>query len=139
MAEYIRWVQRLNNFEKALITLSDDIKLAEKRELSNIEKRGLIQAFEYSYELSWKVIKDFYQNQGEEIQGSKDAFRLAFNRGLVEQGITLMETIKSRQLTVHTYNEGTADEIYLDIVNKYYDSFAELLNSLKKEKSKRGL
>ena len=56
----VRWVQRLNHYKKALNSLYEDIQLAAERELSKIEKRGLIQAFEYTYELSWNSIKDFW-------------------------------------------------------------------------------
>jgi len=56
----IRWIQRFNNYKKALKTLESDIELFKTRELLDIEKRGVIQAFEYTYELAWNVIKDFY-------------------------------------------------------------------------------
>ena len=135
----IRWIQRLDNYNKALKSLLNDIELSKERELSDIEQRGLIQAFEYTYELSWNVIKDFYQSVGEvEIQGSRDAFKIAFNRGLVLNK-DLMETVKSRQLTSHTYNEETASGIYHDVVKKYYDAFKELADSLEKQKELRDL
>ncbi|VAX37106.1 Protein of unknown function DUF86, Caur_2869 group [hydrothermal vent metagenome] len=135
----IRWTQRLNQYNKALKSLLKDIELAAERTLSDIEQRGLIQAFEYTYELSWNVIKDFYQSIGEtEIQGSKDAFRLAFKRGLVSN-TSLIETVKSRQLTSHTYNEETANEIYCDVVNKYHEAFQELADNLQKQKEIRCL
>jgi len=135
----IRWLQRLDNYNKALNSLFQDVELARERKLSEIERRGLIQAFEYTYELSWNTIKDFYESIGETgIQGSKDAFRMAFNRGLVSNK-DLIETVKSRQLTIHTYNEETANKILSDVVNKYYDAFKELADSLQKQKEKRDL
>ncbi len=139
MKQDIRWVQRLNNYEKALNSLLKDIELATERNLSDIEQRGLIQAFEYTYELSWKTIKDFYQSIGQaDIYGSKDAFRMAFNGGLVANEV-LMKTVKSRQLTSHSYNEETANLIYKDVINEYYDAFRELADSLQKQKQKRNL
>ena len=139
MIQDIRWIQRLEKYIKALKSLSGDIELAKKRELSDIEQRGLIQAFEYTYELAWNTIKDFYLSIGETgIQGSKDAFRIAFNRGLVENH-NLIKTVKSRQITSHSYNEETAEEIYQDVLNKYHDAFKELEHSLLQEKIKRGL
>ena len=139
MEEVIRWIQRFDKYKKAFSSLSADIKLAEKRKLSDIEQRGLIQAFEYTYELAWNTIKDFYQSIGEtEIQGSRDAYRIAFNRKLVSNS-TLIETVRSRQLTSHTYNKETAEEIFNDIKNKYYDAFKELFTSLEKQKEMRNL
>jgi len=135
----IRWIQRLNNFNKALENLGNDIELATSRELSDIERRGLIQAFEFTYELSWNVIKDFYQELGEtNIQGSRDAFKIAFQRGLVSSEV-LVQTIASRQKTSHSYDEETAKMIYHEIVDKYYDAFKELADSLEKQKAQRGL
>ena len=105
----IRWMQRLENFCKALGQLS---KFIEKKELSELEEQGLIQAFEYTYELAWSTIKDFYENQGETgIQGSRDAIRLAYRRQLITDGDVWMRMIQSRTLTSHTYNEETARQI----------------------------
>ena len=137
--EDIRWLQRLENYQKAFDSLTSDVELATQRDLTDIEKRGLIQAFEYTYELAWNVIKDFYQAVGEtNIHGSRDAFRTAFNKGLVKNDV-LIKTIKSRQLTVHTYNEKAASEIFHDVVNEYYDAFKELLDRLHQQKQLRNL
>ena len=73
-AKDIRWVQRFDNFCKALDQLT---KFIEKGALSELEQLGLIQSFEYNYELAWNTIKDFYENQGEiGNQGSRDAIKL---------------------------------------------------------------
>ncbi len=65
--------------------LDNSLNSSKKKELNELEKQGLIQAFEYTYELAWNTIKDYFENQGETgIHGSRDAFRLAFRRGLVE-------------------------------------------------------
>jgi len=77
----IRWYQRVNNFDLALKELTEAVELSQQRALSKLEEQGLIQAFEYNYELAWNCLKDFYEYQGEEgIQGSRDAIRLAFAR-----------------------------------------------------------
>ena len=135
--EEIRWIQRFNNFSKALIQLT---KFIEKGELNELEEQGLIQSFEYNYELSWNTIKDFYEYQAEtDIQGSRDAIRLAFKRGLIEDGETWMKMIDSRNLTIHTYNEGTASEIVKEILENYYKMFIKLQKKLKEfeEKEKK--
>ena len=126
MKEDIRWIQRFTNFSKALGQLS---KFVEKGELNELEKQGLIQAFEYTYELAWNTIKDYFEDQGEtEIYGSRDAFRLAFRRGLIENGKAWMDMIKSRTLTTHTYNETIADAIAAAILDTYYSEFLTLQN-----------
>jgi nucleotidyltransferase substrate binding protein (TIGR01987 family) len=109
----IRWVQRFENFCRALYRLS---KFINKGQLSELEEQGLIQAFEYTYELAWNTIKDFYEHQGETgIQGSRDAIRLAFRRKLIAHGDVWMRMIQSRALTSLTYNEDTAQDIRSDL------------------------
>ena len=125
----VRWIQRFSNFNKALNQLS---RFIDKGELNELEKQGLIQSFEYCYELAWNTIKDFYESQEEMgIQGSRDAIRLAFRRGLIENGEIWMDMIKSRALTAHTYNEDVAEEIGRAIFNQY---FPEFLNFRKRVK-----
>lgn len=120
----VRWVQRFSNYKKAMLQLK---KFIVKGELNELEEQGLIQSFEYTYELAWNVIKDYYQNQGViNLQGSRDAFRMAFNRGLILEGEIWMKMIESRIQSSHTYNEEVAAEIAEAIVNKYYDQFVEL-------------
>ncbi len=126
--EDIRWVQRFSNYNKALAQLK---RFFAKKELNELEEQGLIKAFEYTYELAWNTIKDFYEDQGETgIQGSKDAVRLAFKRGLIGEGESWMEMIENRKLTVHTYNEATATEVVNLIKKKYFDLFINLQDSL---------
>jgi hypothetical protein len=56
----IRWQQRLQNFQAAFNELDEAVALSNTRELSKLEEQGLIQAFEYTYELAWNTVKDFY-------------------------------------------------------------------------------
>ncbi len=87
----------------------------------------MIQSFEYNYELAWNTLKDYFEAQGEtNILGSRDAFRLAYKRGLIENGETWMQMITSRTLTSHTYNEDTAEKIAKDTETIYYDEFVKL-------------
>ena len=127
----VRWIQRFANYSKALLQLE---KFIEKgKGLNDLEKQGMIQAFEYNFELAWNLIKDYYEYQGAtEIQGSRDAFRLAFNRGLITDGENWMKMIESRTKTSHTYNEETADEIASAILNKYFELFETLHQSMEK-------
>ncbi|MBD2189124.1 nucleotidyltransferase substrate binding protein [Pseudanabaena mucicola] len=124
MQNDIRWKQRFDNYQKALVQLT---KFIEKGELSELEEQGIIKAFEYTYELAWKVIKDYYEEQGEvSIQGSRDALRLAFQRGLITDGDNWMKMIKSRIASVHTYNLEVAQQINKDIHDVYFQLFIEL-------------
>ncbi|HDR52379.1 MAG TPA: DUF86 domain-containing protein [Mariniphaga anaerophila] len=127
----IRWHQRFSNFKKALKQLEKAIHIFEERELSELEKQGLIQAFEFTHELAWNVIKDFFEYQGNtSIFGSRDATREAFNKGLIDNGEAWMDMIKSRNKSSHTYNEEVAEEIVFQITETYYPLFREFFNEM---------
>ncbi len=124
MNEDIRWKQRFSNYKKALVQLT---KFIDKGELNELEQQGLIQAFEYTHELAWNVLKDYLQDQGiQNITGSKDSVRAAFKVGLIEDGESWMDMIKDRNQTVHTYNEATAEAIITNIQTRFFALFVEL-------------
>lgn len=125
----VRWQQRFSNYQKALLQLREFI---DKKNLSKLEQQGLIKSFEYTYELAWNTMKDFYEAQGEtNIQGSKDAIRLAFKRGLIKDGETWMNMVQSRIETAHTYNEDTALKVTRSIFNDYFPLFVKFESDLK--------
>jgi nucleotidyltransferase substrate binding protein (TIGR01987 family) len=137
----IRWEQRFSNYRKALKKLTEAVnyikKDIEEKEidsesesvdeiLEEIIKEGLIQRFEYTYEMAWNVMKDYAFYQGNsEISGSRDALRFAFSSNLISNGDLWMDMIISRIKTSHTYNEETAEEIYIKILNEYHSLFLE--------------
>lgn len=122
----IRWKQRLSNYNKALKQLGDGIELSQQRDLSDLEKQGLIQAFEFTHELAWNVIKDYFVYQGNTaITGSRDAAREAFEKGLIDDGEGWMDMIISRNRSSHTYNQATADTITEKIIDSYFNLFRE--------------
>ena len=112
----IRWVQRYSNFRKALAKMSEAIDIvAEKYEwqdsIDELLKEGLIQRFEYTHELAWKVMKDYDEYQGyNNIRGSRDAIRLALQIGIIEDK-EWIETIEDRNLTSHNYDEEVAEDV----------------------------
>jgi len=123
-ADDIRWKQRFNNFQRAYRQLSDAVALGKQRQLSQLEKQGLIQAFEFTQELAWNVMKDYFEYQGNTaITGSRDAIREAFLRGLIEDGEGWMETIKSRNRASHTYDENTANQLAELVSTRYLSLF----------------
>ena len=131
----IRWVQRFSNFKKAFVKLDS---AAKKSSRSELEQEGLIQRFEYTYELAWSTLKDFFEYQGyTEISGSRDAFKLAFERGLIQDGKEWMKMIENRQRTSHTYNQETADDIAELIIDSYVSKFGDLIKVLESEVQKQ--
>ena len=123
----VRWKQRFDNYQKAFRTLVAAVTLARSRVLSDLEAQGMIHGFEFTHELAWCVLKDYLENKGfTEIIGSRDATRLAFKNGLIEDGEVWMDMIKARNQTSHTYNESIADQITSDIVGRFYPAFEKM-------------
>ena len=130
-AKDVRWLQRLSNFSKALAQLDEAMELMQLRQLSRLEKQGVIQAFEYSYELAWNTLKDFLLWQGiEGIIGSRDTIREAFSQGLIEEGQGWMNMLADRNRTSHTYNEETAEAILSNISQQHHALLKALENVL---------
>ena len=120
----IRWKQRFNSFKKAFDQLERGVILSKERTLNELEEQGMIQAFEYTHELAWKTLKDFLEEKGNnELFGSKDTTRLAFKLEIIDNGEIWMDMINSRNLTSLTYNENTAQEVIVDIKDRYFAEF----------------
>ena len=127
----IRWQQRFANFRKALARLAEAIALRQQRGLTELERQGLIQAFEFTHELAWNTLKDIAEFQGATgLLGSRDATLYAFKSGLIEDGENWMQMIESRNLSTHTYNESVAQEVESRIANSYFELFRRLATRL---------
>ncbi|GAB3322195.1 nucleotidyltransferase substrate binding protein [Haliea atlantica] len=131
MDDDIRWQQRLANYQRALGNLTEAVELSRERELFNLEKQGLIQAFEFTHELACNCLRDYLRYQGEQnLMGSRDATRRAFAVGLITDGEQWMDMIANRNRTSHTYNESTARQIAEAITERYHVLFCQLAERL---------
>lgn len=129
----IRWKQRFQNFQKALDQLTEAVELYQNRQLSNIEKQGFVKAFEFTHELAWKVMKDYFIYQGNTtIMGSRDATREAFQNHLINDGDNWMEMIKARNKAVHTYDEAVVNEIIQKVSDAYHALFIKFKKRMKR-------
>jgi nucleotidyltransferase substrate binding protein (TIGR01987 family) len=132
MTHDIRWHQRFSNYTKAMQNLSEAVALAGQRPLSNLEQQGLIQAFEFTHELAWNVLKDFLEFKGiSGLIGSRDASRSAFKNGWVTDGEAWMDMIKARNQTSHTYNVEVANDVAQSILSRFYPAFVALSQTLR--------
>ncbi len=123
----IRWMQRFQNYRQALKRLSEAVALSRQRALSELEQQGLIQAFEFTHELAWNVLKDYLEAQGfVELIGSKNATRQAFKNGLLDEGEAWMDMIQARNLTSHTYQDKIAEDIVKDILGRFYPALVAM-------------
>ena len=129
-----RWEQRLDSYHKALARLAEIVGASKKRMLNEFERDGLVQRFEFTHELSWKLMKAYAEYQGfDGIGGSRDATRKAFEMSLISDGQSWMDMIKSRNETSHNYDGSMADDVVDSIINRFYPLLADFyqkMNSL---------
>lgn len=131
MEQDVRWKQRFSNFGRALSQLKQGIE-DYPEDSEAIIKEGVIQRFEFTHELAWKVLKDYLEYEGQQnITGSRSATRRAFNLGLIEDGQAWMDMIESRNKTVHTYQETVLELEYGKVRGVYYPCFALFLEKMK--------
>lgn len=129
--EDTRWLQRLQNFRKAQTQLDEAMALMQARDLSKLEKQGIIQAFEYTYELGWNTLKDYLVWQGiTGIVGSRDTIREGFSGGLLVDGQGWMDMLIDRNRTSHTYNEELAESILQNIQQRHHPLLKALEETL---------
>jgi nucleotidyltransferase substrate binding protein (TIGR01987 family) len=138
-----RWEQRFSNFSMAMEKLQQSVEFisrsskidefgGDNQVLDEMIKEGLIQRFEYTHELAWNVMKDYAEFQGNAtIGGSRDASREALQLKIITNGDVWMDMIKSRNKTSHTYNQETADEIFIKILKEYYPALEEFRVKMK--------
>jgi len=127
----IRWHQRFNSFNKAFNQLE---RFVAVEELNEMEEQGLIKAFEYTYELSWKTLQDMLKEKGyNDILGPRPVIEQSFHDGYITKGKEWLRMNASRNLTSHTYDKETAEEIVKAIRDEYFDLFRELQARLEKE------
>jgi nucleotidyltransferase substrate binding protein (TIGR01987 family) len=132
----IRWIQRFNNFKKALAKLGAVADEKQVSELSELEQEGLIQRFEYTHELAWKTIQDLLKYRGYQgISGPKPVLTQAFQDGLITDGEAWSLMNEARNSSSHTYDSTRAEEIAKNIIDTYYHLFRDLEKRLESERN----
>ena len=132
----IRWEQRFSNYQKALAKLGQVVEQRNFEDLSELEKEGLIQRFEYTYELAWKTLQDLLRDKGYlDIAGPNPVLTQAFQDGYISNNTGWRRMKKAREMTSHTYNSDTAEEIAENIMDEYYGLLKALQLRLEEERS----
>lgn len=130
----IRWHQRFQNYENALKQFD---KFFKKKNLNELELQGLIKSFEYTYELAWNVMKDFFISKGfKDIYGSKDSIKIAFKNELILDGDIWMKMVADRNDTVHAYDKEEMNKITDNIKKYYHQAFKDFYKKMKEIKEK---
>jgi nucleotidyltransferase substrate binding protein (TIGR01987 family) len=120
----IRWKQRFQNFGKAYNQLKDSV--AKVNELSDLEKEGMVQRFEYTFELAWKTIKDYLEAQEVDAKFPRQVIKQAFLYEIVEDGETWMDMLEQRNLMAHTYEESIFRKAVEKITTDYFPAITQV-------------
>lgn len=119
----IRWKQRFENFKKSFSLLT---RYKDFDKNSELERAGIIQIYEMTFELSWKLLKDYLESQGFVVNSPREALKQAYQSSIIENGEIWLEALGSRNLLTHTYDEKTAIEESEKIVFKFYPEIVKL-------------
>lgn len=126
----VRWRQRFENFERSYKLLE---KYSHQEIKSELERAGIIHFFEMTFELAWKVVKDYLEFEGFMPTGPREAIKQAFQMELIEDGHVWMDALTIRNLTAHTYDEAVAEKMTKEIKDKYFPMLRKLYEKLLKE------
>lgn len=132
--ERIRLIQKFNDYKKAVERLSEVLEADLQNEFIY---DAAIQRFEFTYELSWKLIKGFLSYGGiTEVLTPREVFKEAFSVGLIPEGQKWIEMLKDRNLTSHVYDEEMAKDIYVRVKSIYMELFIALVKKIEVELKK---
>ncbi|PCE67678.1 HI0074 family nucleotidyltransferase substrate-binding subunit [Salinivibrio sp. YCSC6] len=127
-----RWQLRLQNLIKAQYRLA---KACSQESYNELELAGLVQTFEFSFELTWKTLKDLLNYEGFDVASPRSVIRTALeaNHLSSEQCETLLDALIKRNLLSHTYDEQNALEAQRLIVKHYAPIIADVMHYLEKK------
>ncbi|HLB52678.1 MAG TPA: nucleotidyltransferase substrate binding protein [Chlamydiales bacterium] len=125
----VRWKQRFANFERAFLFLQ---AACEKEAFTQLEEAGVVQAFEFTFELAWKTLKDYLEAQGLSPQFPRHAIKDGFQTGIIKDGTLWIEMLDKRNELSHTYDEVQAKKALMIVQKRYFPAIHQLYLSLKK-------
>jgi len=124
-----KYNRNLKSFERALLQLGDALEESE----SPIVRDACLQRFEFSYELLWKTLKIFLEEiHGVRAVSPRQVFKEAFALSIIDEELTFVEMIESRNTLSHTYNEEQAAKIYVKCAD-YLKAMNSVLAQLNKQ------
>ena len=124
----IRWKQRFQNFDRAFLLLRSALEERGLEQMSDLEKEGLIQRFEYSYELAWKTMKDYLEEHGININPvtPRNVIKEAFSANIITDGQVWVDMLLHRNLLSHTYDFSKFQEVLEAVVQRYLSAQEQL-------------
>jgi nucleotidyltransferase substrate binding protein (TIGR01987 family) len=125
-----RWHQRFENLQRALKQLQAAITAHDARPDDELIVIALIKTYEFSFELSWKTLKDLLAWNGLDVRLPREVLKQSFATGLIENGQTWIDMLEQRNLMAHTYDQARAQQAAALICERYWPELQGLHNSL---------
>jgi nucleotidyltransferase substrate binding protein (TIGR01987 family) len=119
--------QTQNDFTNALRALEEAVLEAT----SDLEIDGAIQRFEFTYELFWKLLRAYLQQQGIIVNTPKECFKEAYKLGILQDEETALKIVDDRNLTTHLYDQVTSREVFGRIKSVYVKLYTEALDRIR--------
>lgn len=140
MAQNERIGKNIEQFNKALNALNNALEQYDKPFVANdfaLKKTviaGCIQSFEFTFETLWKLLKHIAEEEGISVNSPKSAFKAAFTLGFIDETEEeiFYQILLKRNLTVHTYNEDTANEIFNFIREKAFKAIVNIKDKIER-------
>lgn len=129
MDKNTRFQQRFSNLENAFLFLKEGLK---KENLDPYQEAGIIQSFEFTFELSWKTLKDLLESKGSKnVDFARDVLKEGFTAGIIKDGHLWIEMLEKRNILSHTYNREQAEKAVDLIKISYFPALEQLYQELK--------
>jgi nucleotidyltransferase substrate binding protein (TIGR01987 family) len=131
-----RWVQRFENFDRAMLLLQEAVELLDQPDLHPMMKEGAIQRFEFSFELGWKTLMNYldWRKVTLDRRSAADVIRTAFASGYLQNGQDWMDALDARNHMSHVYQQEIFDKVLSDVKNRFYPCFEDLREMLLMER-----
>ncbi len=135
MSQDVRWKQRFENFERGFVLLRSALEERTLDQLSQLEQEGVIQRFEYTFELAWKTLKDYLENAGVTLDQitPKSVIKAAFAAKLIDDGQAWIDMLTHRNLMSHTYDCAKFQEVVTALKDRYVAILETLYLFLKEQ------
>jgi len=116
---------------KKLIDAHKKLEEGIEQAIDELDKDGIIQRFEFTFELLWKALKIYLEHQGILVKTPRDSFVEAFRIGLFDDEKIFLDMLEDRNSTSHIYDKETSEKIFNRIKKKYSSEIAKLIGQLK--------
>lgn len=131
MSEDIRWKQRFENFDKANHRLQEALAAYSKEPQNQLYAIAVVGAFQFTFELAWKTIKDYLNYAGIDVSLPRDAIKQAFHHQIIKNGELWIHMLETHNLMAHVYQEKLALQCVADIQNRFLQGIQQVYNWLK--------